>query len=261
MIQFRPRHLYAQVRDELARRIAAGDYSPGSILPNEFAISQEMGVSVGTVRKALEILTSEKVLIRSQGRGTVVADRQSSDFRNMFDRIREPDGSTIDWRFRAGKVSVRAANKTEQRVLHLAAGDDIVLIVRVRESRGAAIKHEVCKLPAAAFGEIEAGDMRETTVERLAFARGVMIGSVDEHLSISRAESEFAKLFGVEQTAPVLKLDRLVYDSAYRPIEWRIAHCNLGDRIYNAPSPIAASQGREAPVDRRTEFQADRLRN
>ena len=92
--RFQPGHLYAQVRSELARRIASGEYPPGSLLPNEFALAQEMRVSVGTIRKAVEKLHGEKLVVRS-GRGTMVADRQSPDYRSKFDRIRDADGASI----------------------------------------------------------------------------------------------------------------------------------------------------------------------
>lgn len=65
--------LYEQVKKDILRRIIAGDWSPGSFLPNEFALAEQYGVSQGTLRKALNELTAEKYLVRYQGKGTAVA--------------------------------------------------------------------------------------------------------------------------------------------------------------------------------------------
>ena len=60
--------LYAQVRELLRERIRSGALRPGTALPNEFALARELGVSQGTVRKALDALAAEKLLVRSPGR-------------------------------------------------------------------------------------------------------------------------------------------------------------------------------------------------
>ena len=73
------RPLYLQARDAVAKRIAAGEWKPGAVLPNEADLAQEFSVSPGTMRKALDLLKSERLLIRRQGRGTFVNDPASED--------------------------------------------------------------------------------------------------------------------------------------------------------------------------------------
>ena len=69
--------LYLQLRDALAERIARGEWKPGTVLPAEGNLARELGVSTGTVRKALDLLESEHLLSRRQGRGTFVIDTGS----------------------------------------------------------------------------------------------------------------------------------------------------------------------------------------
>src|SRR5579863_4492189 len=125
---FRPSHLYVQVRDELARRIASGKYPAGSLLPNEFALAQEMQVSVGTMRKAVEALNAEKLVIRGQGRGTIVADRHSAEYRSMFGRIRHANGAPIAWRFREIRREVRPPTESELQKLQIAQDQPVICI-------------------------------------------------------------------------------------------------------------------------------------
>src|SRR3954449_5070932 len=80
IIGFRP--LYRQVRDTLVRRIADGVWRPGQLLPSEPELAVDLGVSQGTVRKALDEMAAENLVIRRQGRGTFVA--RHDDARILF---------------------------------------------------------------------------------------------------------------------------------------------------------------------------------
>ncbi len=72
------RPLYAQVRDALKQDIQEGTWKPGDMLPSEFELAAGYGVSQGTVRKALDALTREHVLVRRQGIGTPMSCSGSS---------------------------------------------------------------------------------------------------------------------------------------------------------------------------------------
>src|SRR5919202_6832930 len=74
------RPLYRQVRALLVRRLAEGVWQPGQLLPSEGQLAAELGVSQGTVRKALDALTAERLLVRRQGRGTFVAEHEDGTF-------------------------------------------------------------------------------------------------------------------------------------------------------------------------------------
>ena len=66
--------LYEQVLDRLRHRIAAGEWLSGVPLPSEVHLSHEFGVSVGTMRKALDLLVKQRVVQRKRGRGTFVKE-------------------------------------------------------------------------------------------------------------------------------------------------------------------------------------------
>lgn len=75
--------LYQRLRDSLAEQIANNRWRPGEAIPTEAALSAEYGLSTGTVRKAIDLLVSDNILERQQGRGTFIrrAQFQSSLFR------------------------------------------------------------------------------------------------------------------------------------------------------------------------------------
>src|SRR5512144_2178491 len=74
--------LYRRVKDVLKRRIADGVWAPGAVLPSEGELALDLGVSQGTVRKALDELTAENLVVRRQGKGTFVA--RHDDARILF---------------------------------------------------------------------------------------------------------------------------------------------------------------------------------
>lgn len=73
-------HLHVQVRNAIADQIAAGKWTADrGQLPNETMLALEMGVSSGTMRKALDQLEREGLIMRKQGKGTFVVDKQAND--------------------------------------------------------------------------------------------------------------------------------------------------------------------------------------
>lgn len=68
------RPLYTQIQDALVRRIVEGEWRPGELLPSEQALALQLGVSQGTIRKAMDALEAEKIIDRRQGKGTFVAE-------------------------------------------------------------------------------------------------------------------------------------------------------------------------------------------
>lgn len=251
MVEFRTRPLYAQVRDEIAQRIASGKYPVGGMLPNEFALSQELKVSIGTIRKAVDILSVEKAIQRIQGRGTVIADRQSSEFRLLFDPIRKADGTPVDWQFLHSVTGSHKATETERRVLHVDEDADILMFERYRTADDKVIEIEYCHIPAARLGDCEGLAYRDTTIECLAFAAGIVIGAAEERVAIFPVDDERAAIFEIPVGSPTLKLDRIVFDTENTPIEWRLSYCNLGDHFYFACASLGGRDSRFDKLHRR----------
>jgi GntR family transcriptional regulator len=90
--QLTPQPLYGQVRRLLIERIQSGEWMVGDPLPNEGTLARQFGVSVGTIRKAIEGLENNGLIKRIQGRGTYVAGIGSHVLRQKFTRLRSSDG-------------------------------------------------------------------------------------------------------------------------------------------------------------------------
>src|SRR3990170_2132795 len=126
------RPVYLQLRDALAERIAKGQSKPGIAIPNESDLAREFGVSSGTMRKALDLLESERLVTRRQGRGTFVNDQSAGELAHRFMNICGPDGERLIGEVASVEVTAAAANEMECERLGLRAGDRVYRIRRVR---------------------------------------------------------------------------------------------------------------------------------
>src|SRR3954464_5405598 len=84
--------LYRVVKRALLQAIEGGTWAPGSTLPSETELALAFGVSIGTLRKAVDELSAEHILVRRQGRGTFVATHSPDRFLFQFFHVERADG-------------------------------------------------------------------------------------------------------------------------------------------------------------------------
>ena len=84
--------LFRAVRRSLLRAIESGSVAPGEALPSETQLAAGFGVSIGTLRRAVDDLAAEHILVRRQGRGTFVATHTSDRFLFQFFHVERSDG-------------------------------------------------------------------------------------------------------------------------------------------------------------------------
>jgi len=227
--------LYLQVRDALAERIATGEWRPGSAVPNERDLAQEIGVSAGTVRKALELLEAQKLITRRQGRGTVVNDPTSDAMVCRFISLRTADGNSCCGEVASQVISEGTANELERTRLGLRAGDGVYRIRRVRHHGGRNFMVADMTLPAALFPRLAGTSDIPSRLGALAPWNGMLLGKAEERVSICAPPADIGDLLGVASGTPIMFLDCVVLLlGSDRPVAWRIAHVHLPDGYYLA---------------------------
>jgi len=232
--RFSTRPLYLQVKDMLVQRIAGGSWKPGSAIPNEIELSRELGISVGTVRKALDEMESERLISRRQGRGTFVIDQTSTENAVRFSNIRDPRGTRIGGDIVTCTIVTAAANETEARHLQLRTGEAVFRVHRVRAHNDIPLMVEESIIPQAYFPGLERKDDVSPSIVVLAHRYGVLLGRAEERIGVASAKGEIARLLKVADGAPLLLLDCVVHAIDGKPIEWRLASCNLRENHYLA---------------------------
>lgn len=227
------RPLYMQIRDIIIDRINSGTWGGLEQIPNEYVLAQEFRVSIGTIRKAIEILREERLLTRQRGRGTFVIDRSSKEYENKFDRVRHLDGRQIIWQYQILKKDVGKPTTAEIDRLRLSGPNaEVLRLVRIRSADSRPVKYETISI---ALERMPGADRLVDTwhgMADLARATRILLGSCVEFVTISDAESPVTDGLGVQRGIPLLVLDRLVSSIDGSPLEWRYGYCLLTDKKY-----------------------------
>jgi len=220
------RALYIQVRDHLAQQIARGVLKPGTPLPSELELADQLGVSLGTLRKGLEALESERLITRRQGSGTYVRDH-AADMRFTFDNLRTKGGEAIPFSVQFLGAACGPASPEEQERLQLATPEPVVRSRQVRHQEGPFLFEQI-SLAASRFAGLDATKLNSPyRIAVLAQEHGVLVGSASESVEISLASEEVAVRLEVEPGTPLLRMDRIIYSLGRVPLEWRIGYCRM----------------------------------
>ena len=231
---FRP--LYMQIKALLVASLDDGEWPPGEALPSEIALAQRYRVSQGTVRKALDSLAAQGIVVRRQGKGTFVAthtEEKASLFR--FLRIRRNDGRDeypvsrlLD--VRRGKASGEVA-----RSLELKLGDPVVVMHRVLEYGGQPVVLDEIVLPAAPFRGLTRAKVDAYQGSMYSFFEtqfGVRMLKAQEKIRAVSADAQSAGILGVRLGDPLLAVDRVTLTYGDRPVEWRRGLCATRHHAY-----------------------------
>ena len=221
-----PRPLYAQTRDAFVKRLVEGIWAPGEALPSETELAAELHVSQGTVRKALDSMAAEKLVVRRQGLGTFVAVHDEARILFQFFKL-APDGigEVAFPESRVVEVISGRATQAERERLEFAATSRVIRIRRLRELAGKPVIVERITLPARLFPRLELGEVPNNLYGLYATRYGIAIARAQERLKAVELDAEAAALLGVKRGSPALRIDRLALSLAGEKVEWRVSLC------------------------------------
>ena len=216
--------LYRQIKTLITRSLQGGEWRPGEVIPSEVELASRFGVSQGTVRKAIDALADENLLVRRQGKGTFVATHAEEKTRFRFLRLTPDEGEPggIERRF----IDCRRlrAPADVARALVLKAGDAVVHVRRLLSFGGRPVVYDDIWLPGRQF--------KGLTAERLAAYRGPLYGlfesefgvrmiRADEKVRATAADADSAPLLEVACGTPLLSVERLSFTYGDQPVELR----------------------------------------
>jgi GntR family transcriptional regulator len=229
--------LYRQVKRELQRVIESGRCRPGKALPNEAAIARALQVSIGTLRRAVDELVHEHVLVRRQGKGTFVALHGNERFLFQFFHIEpRPDPRFGDLpqapeypmveglgfeRERAGEVDAG--------ILRVKPADPVIRFDNRLSLSGRAVVHDRITIPALIFKGLTEKRLRErqSTIYSLYQTEfGITVLRAQERVRAAAADRTTARVLGVALGQPVLQVHRTALTFGDKPVEYRISTIN-----------------------------------
>ena len=216
-----PPKLYQTVFDKIIERIVSGAYGPGSMLPSEFDIAAELGVSQGTARKALIELERKRIIERRQGKGTFVSQRTPENSLFHFFNLRDSDGEQVVPELKEETVRRRKANPEERKQL-FGNPAQVFEIERVRSWHDKPLCHEFSIVPAELFpGLADRAPLPNTLYVLFQQAYGCAIISAEDSLIAGILGADLGARFENPADTPVLIGMRRSFDLLDRVVELR----------------------------------------
>jgi len=227
--------MYRAVKRALLRAIEAGTVAPGAALPSESQLGASLGVSVGTVRRAVDDLVAEHIVVRRQGRGTFVATHTSDRFLFQFFHVERHDGvleapAVALLSFERGRLDDEAAA-----ALSLKPGEPALWIENRLSLQGQPVVHDRLVVPAALFRGLTEKRLRErpSTLYHLYQSEfGITVVRAHERLRAVGADRGSARVLGVAVGQPVLQVRRVAIALDGKPVEWRVSTVLTGQHEY-----------------------------
>ncbi len=209
--------LYHQLMQRIREDISKGAYPVGSRIPPEHMLEESYNVSRVTVRRALQELTDEGLLIRKQGKGTFVSvPRISQNLKNVHSFHDACRSNRVTPGTRVVHVKELPADLADQADLNLQDGDRVVETLRVRLADGEPVVLEQNRF-SMAYAYLEDSDL-SGSLYRVLQEFGVEPSQAVHEISLCTAGEREARLLDVPAGTPLLKLKEIIYDQWGRPL-------------------------------------------
>jgi GntR family transcriptional regulator len=227
--------LYKEVKTRLTRGLAAGEWKPGEAIPSETRLAERFSVSIGTIRKAIDELVAERILLRHQGRGTFVATHSEDRTLFYFFHIVGNDGSRelpVPELLSFRRARASAAEETR---LGIAAGAPVFRVHNLLRLSGRPVVYDEITVPAALFPDLDENVFggREGTIYGLYQARyGITVTRSTERISAANPPTRAAALLKLAAATPALVIKRVAYTYDDNPVEYRVSWVNTERHEY-----------------------------
>lgn len=218
---------YHQIYLVLREQLEEGRFDAG--LPGEFALMEEFGVARVTVRRALELLSSEGLISREPGRGTrpvkptsatVGRGEPGADRANLHGLLENLVTMGLRTSVRVIEVSTITAPTAVAQALQLQSGDTVQKAVRVRSTKAGPLSHITTYVPAEVARKFGRRELARKPILMLLEESGVKVGRAHQTISARLADASLAEHLEIAIGTALLAVRRLIYDVNERPVQW-----------------------------------------
>lgn len=237
---------YYQVYTVLRQRVHDGEWPLDAAMPTEENFAAAFGVSRVTIRKALNMLEQERLVLRQQGRGTFALSpprrRDPANFSGLLENIVDFESRT---RVRVLAFDKIALPEEAARLLACPAGTRALRIVRVRSDAHAPFSYTTCYVPEPEADLLTEASLGNRTVSHALETAGVAARAAEQRLSASVAGVEVADHLHIDVGAPLISMTRVMRDASGRPVE--ALHALYRTDKYEYRVNLSRDDGGEAP--------------
>ncbi len=227
--------LYDQIKVLITQSLIGGEWRPGDMIPSEIELASRYKVSQGTVRKAIDALASENILIRRQGKGTFVATHNAEGIKLRFLRLTSADGQKEVLQNEFLSCTKGKADSRMAQILDLKAGASIIEVKRLLSFSGRPLIYDHIVVPASPFKGLNGAKVEESNGSMYSMYEaqfGVRMIRAEERLKAVSADGEVAEALGLKNQEPLLSIERVSFTYGDKPMEWRLGLCVTDNHHY-----------------------------
>jgi GntR family transcriptional regulator len=227
--------LYRVVKRALLQAIESQACPPGAALPSEAVLAGALGVSIGTLRRAVDELVAEHIVVRRQGRGTFVATHNPSRFLFQFFHVERSDGLRESPVLDLVSFERLRADEETAAALQLRIGDPLIQIENRLRLQGSAVIYDRLRLPAALFKGLSERRLRErsaTIYQLYQSDYGITVLRALERARAIAADRSAARVLGLAPGMPVMEVRRTALTFGDRPVEYRVSIIDTRNHDY-----------------------------
>jgi GntR family transcriptional regulator len=227
--------LYRVVKRELLRAIEDGRYAAGGALPSEPLLARAFGVSIGTLRHAVDELVAEHILVRRQGRGTFIALHNADRFLFQFFHVERSDGLREVPRVELVAFERVRVDEDAALALNVKPGEPAIQVDNRLLLQGRAVIHDRLTLPALLFKGLTEKRFRErpSTIYHLYQTEfGITVTRALERARAVGADRVVSRVLGVAPGTPVMQVRRTALTFGDKPVEYRVSTIDTSRHEY-----------------------------
>jgi len=216
--------LYQQIKSLITQSLQSGEWKPGELIPSEVDLAVRFKVSQGTVRKAIDELSAENVVVRRQGKGTFVATHHEAKSQFRFLRLKPDQGIQKYPTSQFIEVKRIRAPSEIAKLLDIKVGDSVIFIRRVQSFDAVPTILEELWLPGAIFKGLTTellNDYKGPMYALFETEFGTHMIRASEALRAVSADQLAADLLKIEPGSPLLNVERVSYTYGDKPVEFR----------------------------------------
>lgn len=219
--------LYQQIKGLILQSLQQGEWKPGEAIPSEMELAARFRVSQGTVRKAIDELAAENLVIRRQGKGTFVATHAEQQVQYRFLKLMPDSGDArVEGPAQRKVMDCRRvrASADVARALSLRSGDPVIQARRILSFAGVPTILEDIWLPGQAFKGLTAEQLANyqgPTYAMFELDYGVRMVRAEEKIRAVLPDTDQAAWLQVPLSTPLLSVERVAYTYNDVPMELR----------------------------------------
>ena len=211
----------------MTRRLATGEWKPGAAIPTETRLKDEFGVAIGTIRRAVDELVAQNMLVRQQGRGTFVATHNRDRLLFHFFHIERRDGYKEYPDVRLHDFERVRLEREVAALLGMHEGDRAVRFRNTLSLEGQKIMLDEITVPESLFPRLTEKKLRErnsTLYNLYQDQYRITVVRTSQRLGGGLVPREVARALEVPVGLPVLVIRRIAFAYHDRPVEYRVSY-------------------------------------